>query len=130
MNAIRFSRPNLQTLERRRKVTQAKRHQRPHAHGAIVGETTAKLVVNVMLCAAAFTGLSKLWPYHSSQQTKLREVRAEVKLTEKRVKHLKEDFSRSFDPRQAKSVMQEQSYRVDPAQRQVVWEESEIADEY
>ncbi|NEP13830.1 MAG: hypothetical protein F6J92_27635 [Symploca sp. SIO1A3] len=130
MNAIRSSRPNLQNLEHRRKVTQTKRLHRRHAQGAIVGETTAKLVVNVMLCAAAFTGLTKLWPYHSSQQTKLREVRAEVKLTEKRVKDLKEDFSRSFDPKQAKSVMQEQSYRVDPAQRQVVWQEPGIADEY
>ncbi len=130
MNAIRSSRPNLQNLEHRRKVTRTKRLHRRHTQGAIVGETTAKLVVNVMLCAAALTGLTKLWPYHSSQQTKLREVRAEVKLTEKRVKDLKKDFSRSFDPKQANSVMQEQSYRVDPAQRQVVWQESGIADEY
>ena len=130
MNAIRSPRPHLQTLEHRRKVTRTKRPQRNRDHGAIVGETTAKLVVNLMLCAAAFTGLIKLWPYHSSQQTKLREVRAELKLTEKRVQNLKEDFSRSFDPRQAKSVMQEQSFRVDPAQRQVVWQEPEIADEY
>jgi len=130
MNAIRASRPNLQNLEHRRKVTRAKRPQLRHTQGAIVGETTAKLIVNIMLCVAAFTGLSKLWPYHSSQQTKLREVREEVKLTEKRVKHLKEDFSRFFDPKQAKSVMQEQSYRVDPAQRQVVWQEPEIVEEY
>ncbi|NET59447.1 MAG: hypothetical protein F6K47_25880 [Symploca sp. SIO2E6] len=111
-------------------LTSNHRYKRRHTYGAIFGETTAKLIVNIMLCAAAFTGLSKLWPYHSSQQTKLREVRAEVKLTEERVKHLQEDFSRFFDPKQARSVMQEQSYRVDPAQRQVVWQEPEIVDEY
>ena len=130
MNAIRSSRPNLPTSEHHRKVTRTKRPQRHHTDRAIVGETIANLVVNVILCGAAFTGVIKLWPYHSSQQTKLREVRAEVKLTEKRVKRLKEDFSRSFDPKQAKSVMQEQSYRVDPDHLQVVWQESEIADEY
>jgi len=130
MNAIRSSRPNLPTSEHHRKVTRIKRPPRYHTQGAIVGETTAKLLVNLILCGAAFTGLIKLWPYHSSQQTKLREVRAEVKLTEERVERLKKDFSRSFDPKQAKSVMQEQSYRVDPDHLHVVWQESEIADEY
>jgi hypothetical protein len=77
----------------------------------------------MVLSAAALTALVQLLPYHLSQQAKLREVRAEVKRTETRVNNLRTDFSRSFDSGQAKSVMQEQSYRVDPNQRQVVLQE-------
>lgn len=83
----------------------------------------ARLIVNIVLSAAAIAGLVQLLPYHLSQQAKLREIRAEVKRTEGRVHNLRSDFSRSFDPGQAKSVMQEQSYRVDPNQRQIVWQE-------
>jgi hypothetical protein len=60
-------------------------------------------------------------PYHWLQQEKLREIRTEVKLMESRVNGLYAEFSRDFDPRQAKSIMQEQGYRFDPNQRQVVF---------
>jgi hypothetical protein len=68
-------------------------------------------------------------PYHLSQQAKLGEIREEVKRTEKRVNRLSNNFSRYFDPQQAKSVMQEQSHRVDPSQRQVVWLDNNPSDE-
>lgn len=97
----------------------------PNSFRAVAGETTLKLVAHLVLCAGAVYGLSQLLPYQLSQQGKLREVKREVKRTERRVNNLRTDFSRSFDPRQAKSVMQEQSYRVDPNQRQVVWQESD-----
>jgi hypothetical protein len=96
------------------------RRQRRHSYQAVAGETTARLVVNLLLCTAAIAGLVKLLPYHLSQQAKLREVRTEVKRTEERVKGLRADFGRTFDSRQTKSVMQEQSYRVDENQHPVV----------
>src|SRR5919202_6387643 len=123
MNAIQPSRPTLQPLEPRRMVPRTQRRQRHHSLRAVVGETTVKVVVNVVLSAAAIAGLAQLLPYHLSQQAKLRELRAEVQRTETRVNNLRGDFSRSFDPGQTKSVMKEQSYRVDPNQRQVVWQE-------
>jgi hypothetical protein len=110
-------------------VSRTQRRQRHHSFRAVAGETTAKLVVNMVLSAAAIAGLVQLLPYHLSQQTKLREVRLEVKRTETRVNNLRTDFSRSFDPGQAKSVMQEQSYRVDPNQRQVVWKDQGTSDD-
>ena len=97
--------------------------------GAAVCETTSKVVVNAVLCAAAISGLVQLFPYHLSQQTKLREVRAEVKRAEERVKNLRTDFNRSFDPGQAQSVMREQSTWIDPTQRQVVWQEPGTKDD-
>lgn len=111
-------------------VPRTQRRNRRHSYPVIVGETTAKLVVNLVLCAAAIAGLSQLLPYHLSQQAKLREVRGEVKRTEARVKDLRNDFSRSFDPSQAKSVMHEQSYRVDPNQRPILWQERTLRDDH
>ncbi|MGQ4648054.1 slr1601 family putative cell division protein [Lyngbya aestuarii] len=125
MTSIQPSRPTRQTLKPRRKVPKTQNLPQANSSGAVAGETMLKLVANLVLCAGAFYGLSQLLPYQLSQQGKLREVKREVKRTERRVNNLRSDFSRSFDPRQAKSVMQEQSYRVDPNQRQVVWQESD-----
>ncbi len=129
MNAIQPPRPTLQPLEPRRKVPRTPRRQRHHSYRAVAGETTAKLVVNVVLSAAAITGLVQLLPYHLSQQAKLREVRAEVKRSEARVKNLHADFSRANDPGQAMSVMREQSAWVDPTQRQIVWQDGGMKDD-
>lgn len=130
MNATQPTRSNRQPLPPRRMVPRTQRRQQRYSYQTIVGETTVKLAVNLVLCAAAITGLSQLLPYHLSQQGKLREVRAEVRRTETRVKDLRADFSRSFDPGQAKNVMHEQSYRVDPTQRQIVWEDRGIIDDH
>ncbi|HEY9649957.1 MAG TPA: hypothetical protein V6C95_04790 [Coleofasciculaceae cyanobacterium] len=123
MNAIQPSRPNQQPVETPRRVSRNQRLQRRYSSQVVAGEMMARLIVNILLSAAAIAGLVQLLPYHLSQQAKLREIRAEVKRTEGRVNNLRSDFSRSFDPGQAKSVMQEQSYRVDPNQRQIVWQE-------
>jgi hypothetical protein len=100
-------------------VPRSQRRQQRHSHRSTVGETLARLVVNGVISAAAIAGLVQLLPYHLSQQAKLRDLRREVKQSEIRVKSLRNDFSRSFDPGQAKSVMHEQSYRVDPNRRPV-----------
>lgn len=120
MNAIQHPTPTRQPSEHRRTVPRTYRPQRRHSYHAVVGETTAKLVVNLVVSAAAIAGLIQLLPYHLSQQGKLREVRSEVKRTQERVDRLQADFSRSFDPSQAKSIMQEQSPRIDPNQRKIV----------
>jgi len=129
MNAIQPQRPTLQPLEPRRMVPRTQRRQRRHPYRVVAGEATAKLVVNLVLCAAAITGLVQLLPYHLSQQAKLREVRSEVKRAEERVKNLRSDFSHSFDSGQAQSIMQEQTFLVDPTKRQVVWQDRGIKDE-
>lgn len=129
MNAIEPSQSHLQPAPNSRIVPRTRRQQRRHPNRAIAIETTAKLAVNVVLSSAAIAALVQLLPYHLSQQAKLGEIREEVKRTEKRVNRLSNNFSRYFDPQQAKSVMQEQSHRVDPSQRQVVWLDNNTSDE-
>lgn len=86
----------------------------------VTAEVGIKVAVNGLLSTAAVAALINLLPYYNSQQAKLREVQSEVQQTEAQVDQLQEEFSYSFDPRQARRVMQAQSGRVDPNQRQIV----------
>ncbi len=123
MNALQKPRPPLEPVEQhRRQVTpqrKTRQRRRVNSYQGIAVENTAKLVVNVLLVAGAVSALVKLLPYHISQQAKLQEISTEVKLTESRVVDLQTDFNRSFDPQQAKKIMQEESNRVDPGQRPI-----------
>jgi hypothetical protein len=85
-------------------------------------ETTVKLTVNVVLSTVAISALTQLIPYIDTQKTKLAEVQAAVKSTHDRLQHTQARFSRYFDPYQTKVLMQEQSDRIDPNQRQIVLE--------
>lgn len=123
MNSIQPSKPTRQPLKPNQKLSRTQKPQKLHYYRAVVGETTLRLVVNIVLSTAAIAGLVQLLPYQLSQQSKLQEVRREVKRTEARVNNLRSDFSRSFDPRQAQKLMQEQTYRFNPSQRQVVWQD-------
>lgn len=93
----------------------------PRRYRARAIETSAKLSVNVILAIAAGTALVKLLPYGFAQQAKLQEIHTEVSIVKERVDRLQTDFSRNFDPQQSKAVMQEQSSRVDPQQKQVIF---------
>lgn len=120
MNALQPSRPPLKPVEPRRVASQRKSRNRRRPYQVMALQTTAKLTINVLLSAVAVSALVKLVPYYWSQQEKLQEIQTEVKLTEGRVNSLRTDFNRYFDPQQAKSIMQEQSNRVDPGQRPVI----------
>jgi hypothetical protein len=127
MHAIQPPRPSLRPVGSRpvEPVRRSSRRTRPslprHTHRTIAAEVGAKLAVNLVLTIAAGSALVKLLPHNISQEAKLQELRTEVAFVEGRVDHLRGDFNRHFDPQQAQAVMQEQSSRVDPRQRQVVW---------
>lgn len=120
MNAFQPSTPPLQPVKQRRKVPRPKKHLRQRSYQIMALETSAKITVNLVIITAAISALTQLLPYHWLQQDKLREIRTEVKLMEGRVNTLRVEFSRNFDPSQANSIRQEQSYRFAPNQRQVV----------
>ncbi len=129
MNAIQPLTPSLSPTQPRQRVTprHKKRHQRQPSL-ALAVETMTKLTVNLVLSGAAISALGQYLPHYLSVQEKLREIRAEVKITEGRVNRLQAEFSRLFDPQQTPTIMQEQSDRVDPSQRQIVWMEKSPGD--
>ena len=123
MNAIRQSRPPLHPVApaASRATHPRRRSHRQSSHRATALEAGAKLTVNCFLAIAALSALVKLVPQNVSQQAKLQNIRMEVSAVESRVNRLQADFSRRFDPNQANSVMREQSGRLTPGQRQVIW---------
>jgi hypothetical protein len=106
-------------MSRRRLRPKSKSYR--YSNGAVAMELTAKIVVNTLLSAAALVTLVKLLPYQFSQQTKLHEVNMEVEEAQQRVNQLKENFRRNFDPQQSRKIMQEQSPKVDPQQRRIIF---------
>ncbi len=123
MNAIQPSRQPLYPVApvRKRAAYPRRRTQRQSSQRATALEASAKLTVNCFLAIAALTALVKLVPQNLSQQAKLKHIRTEVAVVESRVNLLQADFNRRFDPNQVNSVMREQSSRVSPGQRQVIW---------
>lgn len=120
MNATQPSKHPLEAPDTRRRTRRSHQRRYSKPYRAIALETCAKLAVNITLSVAAVTALVQLLPYHLSTQAKLREIREDVKQTQARVNGLQNEFKGAFDPQQAKTVMQQQSYRVDPARRQIV----------
>ncbi|HIK04858.1 MAG TPA: hypothetical protein IGS40_09090 [Trichormus sp. M33_DOE_039] len=121
MNAFQHSQIPQQTpTQKQQPISRPKRHLRQRSYRVMAVEMTAKIAVNVAISAAAISALAKLVPYNWSHQGKLKEVNTEVKQLEKRVSKLQAEFNRNFDPRQAKSVMQQQTYKFEPNQRPVV----------
>ncbi|MGL5034549.1 MAG: hypothetical protein ACRC6M_12195 [Microcystaceae cyanobacterium] len=89
-------------------------------HQWVVAEIFLKLGLNSILLVAAIAALVRLLPYHQVQQAKLDQVKMQVQETEQRVAELRKDFNRSFDPRQARKIMEEQTPRIAPNQRRIV----------
>ncbi|MEA5418898.1 hypothetical protein VB712_06635 [Spirulina sp. CCNP1310] len=113
--------PSERPLPRRRVAPQGQRQPKPkNQYQGVAVETGLKVIVNGVLSVAAIATLANLFPYYWSQQSKLQELRTQVRSTEKEVAELQSNFNRSFDPTQAGSVMQEQSGRLAPNQRRVV----------
>ena len=120
MNAVQVTREELQPIQRRRTVPRPKRRLRQRSYQIMALETTVKIGVNLAISAAAVSALSQLLPHHWSGQDKLREMRTEVKTTQKRVDKLREEFNNTFDSGQAKSIMQQQGNRIPLNQKQIV----------
>jgi len=87
----------------------------------LVVEICLKLGLNGVLVLGAIAALVKLIPFQQVQQAKLHEVQMQVQETEQRVAELRGQFQRSFDPRQAKKIMVEQTPRISPNQRRIIF---------
>lgn len=101
--------------------------QKAPSYRAVCLEIALKLVVNGALIWIAIATLAELIPYQLAQQSKLREIRSEVENTERRVDIWRDRFSRSFDPLQAESIIQEQTNLSHPNRRPIVWVEPDAS---
>jgi hypothetical protein len=86
-------------------------------------EVTTRLTVNLLISTAAIAALIQLLPYQTSQQVKLQELSTTVKAASKRVENNQKKFSHYFDPAQMRTVMQEQTNRIDAHKYPVVFQE-------
>ncbi|PSB04195.1 hypothetical protein [Merismopedia glauca] len=129
MNAIQSSPSRLPSTAPKRLPVNKAAISHHRLYRVIAAETSAKLLVNCLLCLAAGVGLMQLLPFYYSQQAKLQEVKGEVNRTQTRLHNLKGNFTRYFDPQQSQRSMQEQSQRVSPQQPQVILIESNPAPE-
>ncbi|HLP89115.1 MAG TPA: hypothetical protein VK184_11065 [Nostocaceae cyanobacterium] len=122
MNALQTSRPPLQPqpTEKRRTTPRPKRNLRQRSYQVMAMEATAKIAVNMVIASVAVSALTQLLPYHWLQQEKLRQISTEVNVMEGRVNNLQAEFSRNFDPRQTKTIMQQQTHKFDPSQRPII----------
>lgn len=113
--------PPLQSEKRSSTVRrQSKRHLRQRSHLIKGLEVFGKIIVNLLVISISISALTRLLPYYWLQQNKLENIETQVKLMENRVRTLREEFTRNFDPSQAQSIMREHSYRLQPNQRQII----------
>lgn len=126
MHAIQPSKPPLkprQTHQVASRQKNTRRRQGSHSYQVMALENTAKLLANIVVCGVAAYGLARLLPYFWLQQQKSQEISTEVQQAEGRVNHLRQDFTRYFDSREANTLMKEQSNLLAPGEKQVFWEQ-------
>ncbi|MBE9032982.1 hypothetical protein IQ266_24910 [filamentous cyanobacterium LEGE 11480] len=114
-------RPQVKPVRRAKTTPQQRQRQQQERHRIFAIEASLKIGVNAVIAGVALMTLFKVIPHRVSQQQKLQELQTEVKVTEKRVNHLKTDFNRAFDSGQERQIAQEQTHFVDPNRTPIVW---------
>ena len=89
-------------------------------HQWLLWEILFKLGLNGIFVIVSIMAIVRLLPYQQTQQAKLNQIEMQVQETEERVKQLRSDFNRSFDPSQSRKIMEELSPRHNPHQRKII----------
>lgn len=110
-----------------RTISKAKPRRQKASYQAIAYETTAKLLVNVVLSVVAVSALINLLPYRSSQVSKMEEMEAAVRTTRERVERERARFSYYFDPYQVRENMEQLTDRIDPSRKRIIWKTPEAS---
>ncbi len=91
-----------------------------YAHRRRGLEVVTKLVTYSTLSLFGMATLVHSIGYTWAQQSKLHHLKIELQAAKLRTEKINSNFSRSFDPRAQKSVMQENSYKIAPDRLQIV----------
>jgi hypothetical protein len=110
-----FQQPVYDTAPTRRLVTKASVSQQQRLFAS-----STKLVIYALLSIIGVTSLTNLVLYSMNQQSKLYQLRSEVKDAKQRLATKNADFQYSFDPRVTKSLMEENSYRIAADRRPII----------
>jgi hypothetical protein len=95
--------------------TRVKSNSNPaYAHRRQGLEVSVKLITYSALSVFGMVTLVNLVGYNWSQQSKLQHLETELKDAKARTQKINTSFNRSFDLQSQPSVMQENSYKIDP----------------
>jgi len=84
-------------------------------------ENGLQLSFNTLVAVVAIGTLMQILPERSARKTSLAQMEAEVSEQEAQVEGLRERFVYYFDPAQLQSVIREESQKIHPQQRPIVW---------
>jgi len=86
-----------------------------------MSEAGLKIVVNGLLLSAFAVALGRLLPQMWQTNQQRLAIETELEVTQQRVHTLEQHFSQTFDPRGAMSLIEQQSYQVDPQKQRIVF---------
>jgi hypothetical protein len=84
-------------------------------------ESGLQIGFNVVVSVVAISALVQILPERSSRHASLAQLEADVLEREDRVDRLHERFVYYFDPSQLQSIVREESQKIHPQQRPIVW---------
>jgi len=88
---------------------------------SLMSEAGLKIVVNGLLLSAFAVALGRLLPQMWQTNQQRLAIETELEVTQQRVHTLEQHFSQTFDPRGAMSLIEQQSYQVDPQKQRIVF---------
>lgn len=86
-------------------------------------ELGLKLTVDVTVSLGAIAALTQLVPSYTTSRGQLEQLQEDVDATRSQVQQLQGQFSRYFDPTQVNRLLEEETQRLDPQRRPIVWSE-------
>lgn len=84
-------------------------------------ESGLQIGFNVIVSVVAIGALGHILPERSPRNATLAQLEADVSEREGRVDRLRERFVYYFDPTQLQSIIREESQKIHPQQRPIVW---------
>lgn len=97
----------------------AKKHRSsPHQHQVL--EATLQTGIYGFICVVGTLTIVNLTTYNLMQQHKLNQLRTEINTTQQRMHAVSQEFTRTFDSRNAERIQLEQTYRVAPTRLPIV----------
>ena len=106
---------------RKAQKNRSKSRPRPNPYRGVRAEIGLKLILSWTIAIASIASVSRLLPYHLSQQAKLKELRIQVQETDARVAKLREQLNHNFDPQRTQSLMEQYSSLTSPNQSRIYW---------